>query len=721
MAESTTPDIRIDDSGIAHVIFEDPDRSANVLTESVMRRLDQVVGEVEIASRSGEVRGVLFRSTRKSFIVGADVEAIAEIESPEEGAEAAREGQRVYLRIERLPVPTLAAIGGTCMGGGTELALACSYRVASDDPGTKIGLPEVQLGILPAWGGTTRLPRLIGLQQALDLLLTGKTVSPSKAKRIGLVEAVLPHTGFQETAEDFLLARIEEGKLRTGARRSFFTRLVEDTAPGRKVILRTARKRVLDRTGGHYPAPLRILDVVGRSMGRSVEKALEHEASAAGELLASRVTKSLIHVFHLREGARKGTGIEGEADPREISEMGVLGAGVMGGGIAQLAAYNGIRVRLKDIDHDQVASGLRHARKLMDRAVSRRKMTELEADQAMDRISGGIEYTGFGQLDLVVEAVVERMKVKRTVLRETEERVPEGCVLTTNTSTLSVDEMASVLDRPQDFCGMHFFNPVHKMPLVEVIRGSAASDRAIATVYALALRLGKVPVVVGDGPGFLVNRILGPYLNEAGHLLAEGASVKAIDRAATAFGMPMGPVRLIDEVGIDIARHAGEILHEAFGERMTPSDPLVSIGETDRLGAKGDRGFYLYEDGREKEVDPEIYRALGSSVPSERRTIPEEDIRARLILVMMNEAARVLEDGIAASAADVDLAMIMGTGFPPFRGGLLRFADELHPRLVVDRLRDYEADHGNRFAPAPLLLRLAATDRGFYEAFPKDP
>ncbi len=716
---AASPHLEIDDHGIAHVIFDDPERSANVLTEAVMRRLEDVQAEIESGAQDETVKGVLFRSGKSSFIVGADVDAIARIESPLEGAEAAREGQALYLAIERLPIPTVAAINGTCMGGGTELALACRYRLISDAPGTKMGLPEVQLGILPAWGGTTRLPRLIGLQAALDLLLTGKTVDGRKARRLGLVEDVLPASTFASASEAFLRERIgTEGKLPTGADRSFFKRIVEDTAPGRAIILRTARSRVMDRTGGHYPAPLKIIDVLSKSAGRSVEKALEYEALAAGELIASRVSRSLIHVFHMREAARKGTGVEGEVDPREVSEMAVLGAGVMGGGIAQLAAYNGIRVRMKDIRHDAVASGLRYARSLFDKAAERRKISSREADQAMDLISGSLEYTGFAQLDLVVEAVVEKMGVKRTVLAEAEALVPEGCVMTTNTSTLSVDEMAEALERPRDFCGMHFFNPVHKMPLVEVVRGKHSSDRAIATVYALSLRLGKVPIVVNDGPGFLVNRILGPYLNEAGHLLAEGASVESIDRAATEFGMPMGPLRLVDEVGIDIARHAGEVLYEAFGDRMKPSGPLVSIGETDRLGTKGGLGFYRYENGKEQGVDPDVYGVLGDAVPSERRTIPEEDIRARLVLMMMNEASRVLDDGVAASAADVDLAMIMGTGFPPFRGGLLRFADELHPRLVVERLREYEAEHGERFAPSSLLLRLASSDQRFYEAFP---
>jgi 3-hydroxyacyl-CoA dehydrogenase / enoyl-CoA hydratase / 3-hydroxybutyryl-CoA epimerase len=716
---SGTPTLAVDGAGIAEVVFDAPGRSVNLLTEDVMDRLSALVEELREDARTGEVKGVLFRSGKPAaFIAGADIDAIDAIESPDQGAAAARAGQAVFGAIEALPVPTLCAIHGACMGGGTELALACRYRVISDHPSSRMGLPEVQLGILPAWGGTTRLPRLIGLQAALDLLLTGKQVEGEKARSLGLVEEVLPGANFQEAARDFLQARIEEGPHPTGARRNVLKRVMEDTAPGRALILRTARKRVQSKTGGHYPAPLRILDALAASMGRPVEKALEEEARAAGELLVTRVSKNLIHVFRLREAARKGTGVEGEVKPRPVSSMGIVGAGVMGGGIAQLAARKEIQVRMKDIRHDAVASGLRHARSRFDAERKRGRMDRRQVERAMERISGGIDFAGFGTVDLVVEAVVEKMDVKRSVLREVEDEVPGECILTSNTSTLSIQEMGEALERPERFCGMHFFNPVHRMPLVEVIRGPRSGDEAVASVYALAVRLGKVPVVVKDGPGFLVNRILGPYLNEAAFLLSEGASVEAVDRAATAFGMPMGPLRLVDEVGIDIAGHAGAVLHEAFGRRMAPAPPLAALADSERLGVKGGLGFYRYDDGQEKGVDPEIYELLGDAVPRERISIAEEEIRARLLLVMINEAAHILEEGITDSAGDVDLAMIMGTGFPPFRGGLLRFADEVHPRILLERLREYEAKHGTRFTPAPLLEELAEAGRGFHHAYP---
>ncbi|MSR22060.1 MAG: fatty oxidation complex subunit alpha [Gemmatimonadetes bacterium] len=716
---SQSPRLSVDEEGLARVVFDALGRSVNVLDASVMTRLADLIGRLREGAEAGTLRGVLLSSAKPtSFIVGADIDAIAAVESPDEGAEAARLGQRIYLALERLPVPTLAAIRGTCLGGGTELALACRYRIASDHEATRIGLPEVQLGILPAWGGTTRLPRLLGLQAALGLLLTGEPVGARKARRIGLVDEVFPHAGFEEAAVRFLAAVVREGPVRRGPPRGLAARLVEDTLPGRSALLWAARRQVMERTGGHYPAPLRILDVLGASLGQPLERALELEAATAGELIASPVSKNLAHVFRLREAARKGPVRRGAVPPPEIAAVGVVGAGVMGGGIAQLAAYNGIRARLKDVRHDAVGQALSHASSLLASAVKRGKLSRREADHAMERVSGGLDYVGFGSVGLVIEAVVERMDVKKSVLRELEARVSDSCILATNTSSLSVNAMAADLRLPARFVGIHFFNPVHRMPLVEIVRGRATSDATVTAAYALALRLGKVPIVVRDGAGFLVNRILGPYLNEAGHLLEAGASIEAVDATALGFGMPMGPLRLVDEIGIDVAGHAGRALHEAFGERLAPARPLIALGESGRLGHKGGSGFYKYQRDRSMEVDPEIYPLLGLSRPPPGSGPSREEIRDRLVLSMINEAARALSEGVAASAADVDLGMIMGTGFPPFRGGLLRLADEEHPRTLLDRLRLYQRTVGPRLAPAPALEELARSERGFYEAFP---
>lgn len=710
--------LEVDSERVAWIRFNDTSRTLNVLTEQVMHDLDMHLDEVHALRERNEVRALVFRSGKpNSFIAGADVRAIGGIENPEEGRAAAAAGQAIYQKIATLPFPTVSAIHGICLGGGTELSLACRFRIASDSPKTKFGLPEVQLGILPAWGGTTRLPRLVGLQAALDLLLTGKQLDAKRALRKGLVDAVVPAELFQDEVEAFVRDRLAGAPVPT-PKRPLLTRLLDGTAPGRAVVMRQAKKRVMAQTGGHYPAALRILEVAAGAMSGPVEASLAREAEAAGELIPGTVSKNLMHVFHMREAARKGSGQVDLSLAGQVNDLGIIGAGVMGGGIAQLGAYNTIRVRVKDIRHEAVGGALQHARSLFQKAVKRRKLDRRVADQRMELITGGLNYGGFAQADVVVEAVVERMDVKQAVLKEVEEIVQPGAVLTSNTSSLSIDTMASALARPDQFGGMHFFNPVHRMPLVEVVRGAATSEATTATIYALALRMGKIPVVVEDGSGFLVNRILGPYLNEAGYLLGDRVSVEDIDRAAKKFGMPMGPVRLLDEVGLDIARHAGEALYEAFGERMKPSPVLASLANSDRLGRKGGLGFYRYEGDKEAGVDDAVYADVGLGAPGGDRSVKEAEITERLVLTMINEAARILDDGIVKSAADVDLGMIMGTGFPPFRGGLLRYSDSLHTRTVLGRLTELHESLGERFEPAPLLVTLAKEDRDFYAAFP---
>lgn len=717
---SPSPYFSVDPDGVGRITFDDPERSLNVLDAAVMERLGACLDDARAAATSGHLRVLLVESGKPdSFIAGADIAAIEAIEGPDDAEAKSRAGQELFREVEALPFPTVAAIHGVCLGGGFELALACRHRICSDHPRTRLGLPEVQLGILPAWGGTTRLPRLVGVQAALDLLLTGDPIRPEKARRIGLVREVVPHAIFRERAAAFALETLDLPRGASRPDRSLLTRLLDDTLPGRRAVLTIARRRVVERTHGRYPAPLKIIEVLRKGMRRSAADSMVIEARAFGELTATPTHANLLHVFHLREAARKTAVAVPDGTPTPVERIGVVGAGIMGGGIAQLAAFREVEVRMKDIRDEAVAGGLQHARSLFDKAVARRKLTAHDAERRMGLIRGGLDWHGFGAADLVVEAVVERMDVKRAVLGEVEGVVGEGAVLATNTSSLSVDAMAEALEHPHRFCGLHFFNPVHKMPLVEVVRGAQTSPDTVATAHALAVALGKVPVICADGPGFLVNRILGPYLNEAGHLLAEGASIAAIDEVATDFGMPMGPLRLMDEVGLDIARHAGATLHEAFGDRLAPAAAFAALADSDRLGRKNGRGFYRYDaEGRDDGVDETILADLGDAIPRDPGPPPGADeIRKRLILAMVNEAARILDDGIVTDAGSIDLAMIMGTGFPPFRGGLLRFADAHHPRSLVGMLETLARRLGPRFEPAPLLLRLADEDRGFYAAF----
>jgi 3-hydroxyacyl-CoA dehydrogenase / enoyl-CoA hydratase / 3-hydroxybutyryl-CoA epimerase len=705
--------LEIDGDGVAWLVFDRPGSRVNILTSGVMRRLDELLAELETAAQADAVRVVIVRSGKPgSFIAGADVNEISEHTDPSAGEAGARAGQQVFNRLERLPVPTIAAVDGVCLGGGTELILACSYRIASDRPETKIGLPEIQLGIIPGFGGTMRLPRLVGLRAGLELILSGKPVDTRKAQRIGLIDERVPTPALYDRAA--ALAHDRATVRRAGPRRrSAAERALEGNPVGRAVLFRQSRKQVLKQKKGNYPAPLAALDTIRRSWGRSRDEALDFEARTVGTLLGTDVTRNLLHVYHLIEAAKKAA--PAGATPKTVERAAVLGAGVMGGGVAQLLAYNDIAVRVKDVRSEALAQGLAHARSLFDEAVRRRRMHRRDAHRRTELIAPTLEYTGFGQLDLVIEAVVERMDVKTQVLRETEQHVPADCIIVTNTSSLSVSELQRALVRPANFCGMHFFNPVHRMPLIEVIRGDATSDDAVATVFALARRLGKTPIIVRDGPGFLVNRILAPYLNEAGWLLADGAEAGKVDSVMTRFGMPMGPLRLLDEVGLDVARHAGNVMHDAFGERLRPSPPLVALEKSELLGRKGGLGFYEYAGEKRKRLNPDLGRVLGDAVQPAAREIADDEIRDRLVLSMVNEAARLLADGIAARPGDVDLGMIMGTGFPPFRGGLLRYADERGTSSVLDRLESLAAAHGARFEPAPLLRERGNAGRGFYD------
>ncbi|MEC7808082.1 MAG: 3-hydroxyacyl-CoA dehydrogenase NAD-binding domain-containing protein, partial [Gemmatimonadota bacterium] len=509
------PIFQVDADSIGWITFDDPKRKLNVLSEDVMRDLAEALNQAHAAEREGLIQALVIQSGKiRSFIAGADVHEITKLKDPLEAEQKIQLGQAIYGELENLSVPTIAAIHGICLGGGTEIALACQHRVLSDSKTTKIGLPEVTLGILPALGGTTRLPRLVGLQASLELLLTGKQIDSRKAQKIGFAQEVFPEALFERMVRHFALDAVELQPRTSRRKKKLLSRILDDTLLGRKIVLSMARKRVTTQTGGHFPAPLRILDILDEHLGGSISRSLAAEARLGAELIVSSVSKNLLHVFHTREAARKGNGADAkETASSTVHVLGVLGAGIMGGGISQLAAYNGVRVYMKDIHHNAITSGLHYAQALFHKATQRKKLSRRQANQLMELIAGGLEYYGISSAHVIIEAVAEQMDIKKLVLRETEEFVRDDCIITTNTSSLSVDRLAEDLSRPDRFCGMHFFNPVHRMPLVEIVRGRNSSEETIASVYAFALQLGKVPVVVDNGPGFLVNRVLGPYLN----------------------------------------------------------------------------------------------------------------------------------------------------------------------------------------------------------------
>lgn len=696
---------------LATLTFDSPDRKVNVLTRAAFQELEQLVDA--LAGRKDIGCLILLSGKPGNFIAGADVEEIARVTDPVEAEAGSRVGHRLFSAWEGLPFPTVAAIRGVCLGGGLEIALASTYRVASDRPDTKMGLPEVRLGILPGWGGSTRLPRRIGIAEALDLILTGKTVAGRKALKLGLIDALLPDARFLDEVRDFALARLDKPRRDEGGL-DFKELLLEKNPVGRKILFDQARKKTLETTHGHYPAPLRAIEVVKVGIEDGPRAGFDAEARAVAELATSRTAKNLIHVFRLTEDTKKESGLPGAA-PREVHATAVLGAGVMGGGIAQLiAAETDLPVRMKDVNDAALASGMQHAAQLFTKQVERRRLTQPEARRKMNHILPALDYSGFGRADLVVEAIVENMAIKQDVFAETAKHVPEGAVLASNTSSLSIAGIGAKTPHRERVVGMHFFNPVHRMPLVEVIAPEGSDPAAVNTVFAFTRKLGKTPVLVKDTPGFLVNRLLMFYSTEALWLLDEGYRIEDVDRAMADWGMPMGPMALTDEVGIDVATKVAHILHEAFSDRLPLPEWLDKAPQSGRLGAKNRKGFYLYEGRERKGPDPTVYPLLGLQ-PRVEHPDPGT-IVDRMVLPMVNEGARCLEEGVVRSAADLDLSLIFGTGFPPFRGGLCRWADQEGLSRIIATLERLEASVGDRFRPSD-ALRKTAEAGGFYARF----
>ena len=701
---------------LATLTFDSPGRKVNVFTRAALDELERVIGEV--ASRQDIGCLILLSGKAGNFIAGADVEEIARVTDPLEAEAGSRVGHRLFAAWESLPFPTVAAIRGTCLGGGTELSLASTYRVASDGGSTRIGLPEVRLGIIPGWGGSTRLPRLIGIPDALDLILTGKTVAGRKALKLGLVDALLPDARFLDCVRDFARERVgrkrREEKGQGGGGVDLKELFLEKNPLGRKVVFDQARKKTLEQTRGQYPAPLRAIEVVRVGIEDGRRAGFEAEARALADLATTRTCKNLVHVFHLTEEAKKQTGLP-DGTPREVRRAAVLGAGVMGGGIAQLISEEtGLPVRMKDLHTEALASGMSHAAGLFERQVKRHRLEPPEARRKMALISPTLEYTGFGGVDLVIEAVVEKLEIKQAVFAEVARHVPEGAVLASNTSSLSVTRIGALTPRPERVVGMHFFNPVHKMPLVEVVAAEGSDPSAVNTVFAFTRRLGKTPVLVKDTPGFLVNRLLMFYSMEALWLLDEGYRIEDLDRTMTEWGMPVGPMVLTDEVGIDVAMKVAHILHEAFSDRLPIPAWIDRLTGDGRLGTKNGRGIYRYENGERKEPDPSVYGLLG--LPSRIQSPDPDHIVDRMVLPMVNEASRCLEEGVVRSAGELDLALIFGTGFPPFRGGLCRWADQEGLGRILGTLERLEGAVDARFAPSEALVRTAEAG-GFYSRF----
>ena len=715
--------LELRDDGVAVVTIDVPGEKQNTLKEDFAPVFEEILAEID----ASDARAVIVTSGKESgFLAGADITMLRGRDDAAEVQALSERGQAAFNRLSGLRIPTVAAIHGPCLGGGLELALACTARVISDDPKTVLGLPEVQLGLLPGAGGTQRLPRLIGIAAALDLLLTGKQVRARKARSLGLVDEAVPAANLMRaaTAQALRLAEHADEHVHPLNRLGEFFRevasadgardlVLEDNALGRHILFQQARKQLLAKTRGNYPAPERILDAVEVGIEQGFEDGLKVEARFFGELAVSPEAEQLMGIFFATQELKKGSGIgRKKINPNPIHQVGILGAGLMGAGIAMVTLDKAdTPVRLKDRDHDGLGRGLASIHKYFDKRRKRRILSKAEAARQLHRVTGTTDYSGFSRCDLVIEAVFEDLALKHQILRDVEANTPDTTIFGSNTSSIPITTIAEASSRPQNVIGLHYFSPVEKMPLLEIIRTKDTAEKVVATCVDFGRRQGKTVIVVGDGVGFYTSRILSPYMNEAARILAEGASVEAVDGALTRYGFPVGPITLLDEVGIDVGEKVGRIMIDAFGDRMEPPAIMVRLVEDDRKGRKNGRGFYTY-DGKDKTVDPSVYALLGTD--GDRNPDPT-DIAERCTLLMVNEAVRCLEEKILQNPRDGDIGAIFGLGFPPFRGGPFRFIDAMGADRVVARLEGFAAEHGDRFAPAELLLQHAASAKPFHK------
>ena len=709
-----TPELirrHVTDENICVLTFDRPDSAANIFDKAALMELSDHINYVMCNSN---IKGLVLTSAKKSiFVAGADLTQLSRARTPEELRDMIELGQVVFNRLATLNIPTVATIHGACVGGGYEVALACDYRIASPDKVTKIGLPETQLGILPAWGGSTRLPRLIGLPKALDVILGGKTLAAKPALKCGMVDDLVPREYLVEKACQLILKR----GMKLRVRKTKLAHKLTTLGPVVNMITKKVGKQVLAKTRGHYPAIPKALEVVTQGLSKSLDGSLALERDAILELGTTEACKNLIRIFFLQERAKKLTGIPADTAPetkvKPVKRVTIVGAGVMGGGIAQWSSARGLGVILRDINHEALAKGLAGIAKVYDQAVKRHAMTKIEARDGMDRITASPIDVPLHSVDVIIEAAVEKMELKKKLFAHLDSLAGPETILASNTSALSISEIATATQHPERVIGIHFFNPVHRMQLVEVVVGKQTSPEVIRRSVKFVQQIGKLPVVVKDAPGFLVNRILMPYLIEAGHLFENGARVEDVDECMLEFGMPMGPLRLIDEVGVDVSHHVASDLASKFRDRMHCPEVLSKMMADELLGKKNGKGFYLHnKKGKEPVVNPRIDKYKSGTACAK---LTREELRTRMVLLMINEAARCLEGGIVEEAADVDFGMIMGTGFAPFLGGPLRFADSVGIPHIVDEMKRL-ADEELRFTPCNLLQTLAGTGQKFYKS-----
>ena len=688
-ASSAAPLLRreIGDDRVCVVTFDRPDSGANIFDANALKELN---AHLDFIEKETSLKGLIIASAKKSiFIAGADLQTLLRQAANGEMRAFIAKGQRIFNRLAGLKIPTVAAIHGACAGGGYEITLACDYRVASDDPSTRIGLPETTLGLIPAWGGATRLPRLIGAEKAAEVILKGKLYPAAEALKLGLVDEIVSRDRLIDAARK---------KIGVGKRKA------EGGAP--------ATPKPIDVARSQNPAPARAADVINRSLTSSIDESLARELDAIVELGKTESTRNLIRNFFLADRYRKGTS---KSPTEKIAHTAVIGAGVMGSGIAQWLSSRGVSVILRDVSTELVSRGLGNIERTYAEAVKRGLMSEEQAKEGRARIVASANPGPLRAIEIVIEAASEKLEIKKKIFRDLDSKISDTTILATNTSALSISDLAAETHSPRRVIGLHFFNPVSRMKLVEVVVGKQTSEETKERALAFARQVGKLPVVVRDSPGFLVNRVLFPYLLEAAELFENGLDAKAIDDALVEWGMPMGPLRLIDEIGVDITVDIAATLEKSLGACAHTSAILRKMREANMLGRKSGSGFYKYEG---KQQSPN--EALQDWRHPERSGAPlrsaRDDLAHRLIFLMVNEAARCLEEKVVASPEDADYGMILGTGFAPLRGGPLRFAEHYGLKNVAADLERLAKSDDEKFAPCEMLRKHANDNTKFYES-----
>ena len=697
------------DDGVAIIWLDQPGERINKISADLIHEFDAVLDKLE---KDNEVKGIVLISRKQDFIAGADLDKFLEMTKPGQAYKLSQNGQKVLNRMAEFPKPIVAAIDGSALGGGLELALACTYRIATDNPRTVLALPEVRLGILPGGGGTQRLPRLIGLQRALNLMLTGKNVYSRQAKKMGLVDKVVNTYQLLEAAKDYAL-RLTQERIQRKKKLSAFEKLLESNPIGRKLIYKRSRQIIQKQTKGNYPAAFKIIDSVAAGMEKGMKKGLQTESEKFDELMLTPQCKQLINLFFSINSLKKNPN-KNLAHP--VKKIGILGAGLMGTGIASVSINRGIYTIIKDKDWEILQRCKKALWSELDKKVKKQLITPFQLEQTFSQISITTDYERYRNADIVIEAVFEDLDLKRKILAETEIEVRDECIFASNTSAIPISEIAIVAQKPEQVIGMHYFSPVQKMPLLEIVVTKRTAKWVTATAVELGLAQGKNVIVVKDGPGFYTTRILAPILNEALVLLEEGGDILEIDQVMQYFGFPVGPFTLMDEVGIDVSAHVTQVLRELFAAReIIPSDITEKLFKAGFKGKKNQKGFYQYSPtkskSKRKRINRDIFKELGKI---KQKKFDQEDIQTRIIMAMVNEAAYCLEEGILIEPRDGDMGAVLGLGFPPFLGGPFRYIDSIGAKNILKVLSGLFKKHGPRFIPAQILKDFVKKDMKFY-------